>query len=794
MTVSHIAYSGKVEVIHPKWVPPVFADEVTAAADRGGRDCLESLLFGATNCSNAVFDHADIVHNPHKSIDEFEICGDASEAGILRFTERIQQTTTTAEIRTRNPLVACLPFNSNNKYMATVHRQEGSSPDFLRVAMKGAPESVVDHCTRICSSEAPGGERGITRYDIDLIEKQIAYLASRGERVLAFAQLDMSPQQSARLLASGDDIDLDNIPTTDMCFVGLLSLVDPPRPSVPNAVKLCQTAGVKVFMVTGDHPATALSIAKQVGIITQYVTGDEDTLTDSPGNALVIHGSEISSFTEEDWARVLGHDQLVFARTSPHQKLTIVQELQKMGHIVSVTGDGVNDAPALKMANTGVAMGISGSEVSKEAADIVLLDDNFASIVNGVEEGRLIFDNLKKSISYTLTSNVPQLVPFLLFLVFQIPLPLTTVLILVIDLGTDIFPAISLAYEDPEWDLMKRPPRNRKRNRLLNARLLSFSMLQLGIIQSYGGFFAYFVVFNDRGLSPSTLLRLDRQGRFGTERLTDQRWLYTAQTRPDGFAFEAAWFASDTKELFPFFSNAGRPAGTILQTEEQFSMVIASEKGNVTGIGSVPVNTQFNNMIKSIALATGRQPCLAYACELDAGGVTRNNVACLESTNSKQLYLTGILDGTVNDKIQPGKGIGQGCFDLWTPPQERGVARIAQTAFFVSVVVTKTRMLSVFQQGLSNSALVFSLGLELGIAIAIVYVPVFHRGLNVRTLRLVEWLPGLPFGIFIFAYDETRKHLIRRHLLRNDAIRDGLDFPPNLTDKIAFAAYKYTLW
>jgi sodium/potassium-transporting ATPase subunit alpha len=639
-----------------------------------------------------------------------------------------------------------------------------------------------------------------------LIEKQVAYLASRGERVLAFAQLDLSPHQSARLVgAAGDnaDIDVDNIPTQDLCFVGLLSLVDPPRPSVPNAVKLCQTAGVKVFMVTGDHPATARSIASQVGIITRPVTGDEDTPHDSPDNALVVHGSEIASFRDDDWARVLNHEELVFARTSPHQKLVIVQQLQKMGHIVSVTGDGVNDAPALKMANTGIAMGIAGSEVSKEAADIVLLDDNFASIVNGVEEGRLIFDNLKKSISYTLTSNVPQLIPFICFLIFQIPLPLTTVLILVIDLGTDIFPAISLAYEGPEWDLMKRPPRDRTRNRLLNAKLLSFSMLQLGIIQSFGGFFAYFVVFNDYGLSPRTLLRIDSQGRFGSERLIDQRWLYTSQTRPDGFAFEAAWFASDTRELMPYFAATDRPAGTIRQTEEQFNQVIAGEKGNVTGLGVVPSSPQFNNMVKSIARATRRQPCLAYACLLDAGGVARNDVSCLDSkSNSKEVYLTGILTGAVNDRLQPGKGIGEGCFDLWTPSQERGVTSVAQTAFFVSVVVaqmftlvvTKTRMLSVFQQGLANSALVLSLGLELIIAIGIVYIPLLNRGLNVSPLRLVEWLPGLPFGLFIFVYDEMRKYLIRRHQLRKEALAEGIAGPPNAFDRICAAAYSYTLW
>merc|ERR1712235_29120 len=274
-------------------------------------------------------------------------------------------------------------------------------------------------------------------------------------------------------------------------------------------------------MVTGDHPITAHAISKSVGIISpENETVDDiakrlnipvEKVNKRDAQAAVVHGSMIKDMTNEDIDEIImHHKEIVFARPSPQQKLIIVEGCQRAGQIVAVTGDGVNDSPALKRADIGIAMGIAGSDVSKQAADMILLDDNFASIVTGVEEGRLIFDNLKKSIAYTLTSNIPEISPFLLFILADVPLPLGTVTILCIDLGTDMVPAISMAYEQAESDIMKRQPRNPFTDKLVNERLISMAYGQIGMIQASAGFFVYFVIMCENGFWPSRLLGLRR--------------------------------------------------------------------------------------------------------------------------------------------------------------------------------------------------------------------------------------------------------------------------------------------
>merc|ERR1712021_51874 len=309
------------------------------------------------------------------------------------------------------------------------------------------------------------------------------------------------------------DADEANFPLDGLRFVGLMSMIDPPRAAVPDAVAKCRSAGIKVIMVTGDHPITAEAIARSVGIISDNNETVEDIasrlnidvkdVNPRDAHAAVINGGELKDIKEKQLDEILMyHSEIVFARTSPQQKLIIVEGCQRMGAIVAVTCDGVNDSPALKKADIGVAMGISGSDVSKQAADMILLDDNFASIVTGVEEGRLIFDNLKKSIAYTLTSNIPEITPFLVFMCFSVPLPLGTVTILCIDLGTDLLPAIALAYEQAESDIMKRNPRNKFTDKLVNERLISMAYGQIGMIQALCGFVCYFVVLMQNGFLP----------------------------------------------------------------------------------------------------------------------------------------------------------------------------------------------------------------------------------------------------------------------------------------------------
>merc|ERR1711874_133758 len=438
-----------------------------------------------------------------------EVNGDASEAAILKCTELSHGNV--MDYRKKNNKVCEIPFNSTNKFQVSIHETEDKNDNRQLLVMKGAPERILDRCTTII---VEGRELPMTEEWKNAFETAYMELGGLGERVLGFCDY-MLP---ADKYPSGFPFDADdvNFPLEGLRFVGLMSMIDPPRAAVPDAVSKCRSAGIKVIMVTGDHPITAAAIARSVGIISEGTKTVEDIaereniplkeVDPREAKAAVVHGGEIKDMSEKQIDEILMyHTEIVFARTSPQQKLIIVEGCQRMGAIVAVTGDGVNDSPALKKADIGVAMGIAGSDVSKQAADMILLDDNFASIVTGVEEGRLIFDNLKKSIAYTLTSNIPEISPFLLFILADVPLPLGTVTILCIDLGTDMVPAISMAYEQAESDIMKRPPRNPFTDKLVNERLISMAYGQIGMIQASAGFFVYFVILAENGFLPSLL-------------------------------------------------------------------------------------------------------------------------------------------------------------------------------------------------------------------------------------------------------------------------------------------------
>jgi magnesium-transporting ATPase (P-type) len=271
----------------------------------------------------------------------------------------------------------------------------------------------------------------------------------------------------------------------DLVLAALVGFEDPPRPEVPAAIRRCRDAGIKIIMVTGDHPHTALAIAREIGLV----------LGATP---VLLTGDDLGRMSDTQIQLALDAQEIVCARVTADQKLRIVNALQRKRCIVAVTGDGVNDAPALRAADIGIAMGLSGTDVAREASDLVLLDDNFASIVDAVEEGRAVFENIRKFLTYILTSNVPELVPYLAFAFLRLPLALTIVQILAVDLGTDMLPALGLGAEPADSGVMKRPPRTR-RDRLLTPGLLARAYLFLGTFEAVTAMAAFFFVLLGAG-------------------------------------------------------------------------------------------------------------------------------------------------------------------------------------------------------------------------------------------------------------------------------------------------------
>ena len=633
MTVSHM------------WFDNAIAEADTSEEQLGNSNYMslpgwKPLERCAVLCNRAEFKPGE----GNKPVVRREANGDASETALLKCTEL--STGDVMGFRAKYRKICEIPFNSRNKFQVSIHENSKGNSVYLLV-MKGAPERILDRCSTIIVN---GVEHKMTKEWREKFENAYMEMGGYGERVLGFCDCELPIEE----YPAGFPFDQEeiNFPIQGLRFVGLISMIDPPRSAVPDAVAKCRSAGIKVIMVTGDHPITAKAIAKSVGIISaDNMTVEEvaarkgkrvNQLTfeeKREAHAAVIPGGDLINIEEKDLDEILMyHSEIVFARTSPQQKLIIVEGCQRMGSIVAVTGDGVNDSPALKKADIGVAMGIAGSDVSKQAADMILLDDNFASIVTGVEEGRLIFDNLKKSIAYTLTSNIPEITPFLLFILADVPLPLGTVTILCIDLGTDMIPAISMAYEEAESDIMKRQPRNPFTDKLVNERLISVAYGQIGMIQAAAGFFTYFVILAENGFLP---------------------W--------DLFGLRKSW-------------------------------------------DSMAVND-------------------------------------LEDSYGQE----------------------------WTYRDRKSLEYTCHSAFFVTIVIVqwadliicKTRMNSVFQQGMKNWFMNFGLCFETLLAIVLCYTPGMDKGLRMYPLKINWWIPALPFSLLIWIYDECRKSIIRRRGLQS---------------------------
>ena len=357
-----------------------------------------------------------------------ELAGDPTETAIVEagLTFGINKN----ELEQHHPRVAEVPFDSERKRMATINQMEN---DRFRVNVKGGLDEVLAVTTRILHE---GEVRPITAEDRQAIEETNQRMARAALRVLSVAYNDID--------ALPDNITTDTV-ERDLIFVGLLGMIDPPRPEVIEAVKKCKTAGIRPVMITGDHKVTAMAIASEIGIYNE----DDEAVT---GSDLETMGSDALYRDVQDFS--------VYARVAPEHKVRIVQAWQSKGDIVAMTGDGVNDAPALKQADIGVAMGIVGTEVAKDASDVVLTDDNFATIVKAVEEGRRIYDNILKVIQFLLSANVGEVLLIFIASIFNIGNPLSPILILWINLVTDSLPALALSMDPAEKDIMTRQPRD----------------------------------------------------------------------------------------------------------------------------------------------------------------------------------------------------------------------------------------------------------------------------------------------------------------------------------------------
>jgi potassium/sodium efflux P-type ATPase len=436
---------------------------------------LKQLLRVASLCNNARLLTPEQSGNGNGKAHRWSILGDPTEAALIVTAQKAGLNLGVEESRT--PRIREIPFESRRKRMSTVHTipQTTASVRRQEVAfVKGAPKEVLDLCTHIRKN---GKDVALGDAERNAIMVANDDFARDGLRVLAMSE---------RKLPEGMQEYKFDLVEKNLTFLGLMAMMDPPRPEVTEAVEKCHRAGIRVIMITGDYGLTAESIAKRIGIIKEP-------------NPQIITGFELETIPEKDLEEVFKRE-VIFARVAPEQKLRVVTALQALGNVVAVTGDGVNDAPALKKADIGVAMGLAGTDVAKEASDMILTDDNFASIVNAVEEGRAVYANIRKFTTYIFTSNTPEAIPFILYVLSgtRIPLALNVMHILSIDLGTDMVPALGLGAELPEPGIMDRKPRDLKEH-VINKSLLIRAYGYIGIPQGLITMIAFYFMYWTNG-------------------------------------------------------------------------------------------------------------------------------------------------------------------------------------------------------------------------------------------------------------------------------------------------------
>ncbi len=418
---------------------------------------INKMLEAAYLCNNARLNPPTSEH-PHWSC-----LGDQTEAALK--VVALKGGISEQSLQRNYPRIHELPFDARRKRMSTIHEFHHKELAFV----KGAPREVLQLCNHIIMNGDIIPLHDTVRQEIIAANDEYAQNALR---VLALAQRELNQHSGGY---SPETVE------QNLTFLGLAAMMDPPRPEVAEAVRICREAGIRIVMITGDYGLTAASFARRIGMLTT-------------SNPIIITGADLDQMNDIQLKSILAKE-IIFARMAPEHKLRLVSIFQGEGEVVAVTGDGVNDVPMLRKADVGVAMGVVGTDVAKEAADIIITNDNFGAIINAIEEGRAIFDNLRKFITYIFSSNVPEILPFLLTSTFSIPLALTVKQILAIDLGTDLFPALALGTEKPEANIMKRPPR-RRGARLIDGKLMARAFLWLGPIEALLCFFGFYIVLD----------------------------------------------------------------------------------------------------------------------------------------------------------------------------------------------------------------------------------------------------------------------------------------------------------
>lgn len=464
---------------------------------------LENLHQASVLCNDAIFD----VLTLDRPVVDRDVQGNATDGATLKFAE-LARNGMGSVISDANPRVFQIPFNSKNKWMLTLHKSNsdsttaGSSGDTSQFLMlvKGAPDVLRPYCKTYWSYVSNSIQPFDEAAQVQFAAHQEA-LSRNGERVILLCQRTVTPQE--RLGSNAFAEEIQNTAMADLTIIGLLGITDPPRKETASTVAACRRAGIRFFMVTGDFGLTAAAIARSVGIFTNAADPDtiktitsrvdpvDSNLDTEKGileqqttrTSLLLEGPSISDLTDEDWDIVCSYQEIVFARTSPEQKLRIVNEFKQRDNAVAVTGDGVNDAPALRAADVGIAV-VTGSDVALEAADLVLLD-KFDAIIDAIRLGRLVFENLQKVIGYLLPAGSwSEIWPVLMNVYFGVPLPLSSFLMIIICVFTDLFLALSLIMEKEEFDLLELRPRNHKKDHLINFRIYAQSYLFIGVMET----------------------------------------------------------------------------------------------------------------------------------------------------------------------------------------------------------------------------------------------------------------------------------------------------------------------